>query len=181
MYELQQKDIKVSPRGAQGVNDVFVQSEESISPAQLRLLIIVLSIWGIIYKTIYFFGATFFLQVIARIFLYSSRSYSDFVVLYGLSTWISILGSIITLLMVKAFGSIYAKPTAAAILFVTDDPSSTIQRILSEINFFSIWQASVIGIGLSKLSEKKTVVGIGVVVGFWIFWVLISARLNLPQ
>ncbi|MBM4169100.1 MAG: hypothetical protein FJ215_08085 [Ignavibacteria bacterium] len=179
VYELRQKQFRTTAGTMRGMNDGSATSEESTTRLRFRRLFVMFSILGISKEIVYFFGAVFFLSLFGRVFLHIKTTFHDSFALYGLSMWIDILGSIIALLMVKAFGSLSAKPTAAALFFSTYDPSITIHRILTEFNFFSVWQSSVIGIGLAKLSGKKRLVAVSLVVSGWALWVLISAKLRI--
>ncbi|MBI4418549.1 MAG: hypothetical protein HY563_07210 [Ignavibacteriales bacterium] len=66
------------------------------------------------------------------------------------------------------------------LLFLNEyDPFDTTHKIASALNVFSVWQAVVIGIGISTISEKPTRTGISIAVILWAIWVAIGIPLGL--
>jgi len=53
--------------------------------------------------------------------------------------------------------------------------------LFASLNIFSIWEAAVIGIGLSKFSDKPTGTGMGVAFALWIVWVALSIFLGIAR
>lgn len=145
-------------------------------------MIIVLGIIGsVVFITIMFFCATLVLWLVGKLAMGSTAGYGKNLELYGLSSWIGIVGGIITLLMVIAMGSLYASPSAGLAVLSSYDPTDDTHKILSALNIFSIWQAAVVGIGMSKLSGKPAGMGIGIAFGLWIAWVAITILLGLAR
>jgi len=122
---------------------------------------------------LYFVGALF-LWLLGRFALGGVHGYSTYLAMYGVASWIAVLGSIVTSLMMIGLNTMYATPSAALAVLADYDFSNTTHKLLSKVEVFSLWEAVVIGIGLSKLSGKSAGVGIGVALGLLIVWHVFS-------
>lgn len=120
------------------------------------------------------FVGALFLWLVGKLALKADAGYGKYLELWGSSFWIGILGGIVTLLLLMAFNSMYASPSAALAVLGDYSPKNSVHRLLTSLNVFSIWQMVVIGIGLAKFSGKSAGVGIGASFGLWVAWVLIS-------
>ena len=129
--------------------------------------------------TAYFFAGALVLWLVGKFALKSSESYGTYLALYGTSSWIGVLGSVITMLMILGLSSLYATPSAALAVFSDYDVTSALHRILTRLDVFAGWQAFVIGVGLAKISGKPTGTAIGYAMGLWIVWVLGMGYLGL--
>ena len=116
-------------------------------------------------------------------------------VLLGVSRWV--LRAEITLrqtLAVKASASLVAIPqwilltltagtgltTASPLIFTPGvllaDPSATLPgRILLSLNVFDLWQAVVIGIGLSVLTGQASKRTVSIIISLWVAWAVFGA------
>ncbi len=131
-------------------------------------------IGAIIMLCIVIFAGALFLWLVGKLALKADAGYGKYLELYGSSLWIGVLGGIVTLLLLLAFNSMYASPSAALAVLGSYSPKITLHRLLTSLNVFSIWQMVVVGIGLSKFSGKSIGIGIGTSFGLWVVWVLIS-------
>jgi hypothetical protein len=131
-------------------------------------------IGSVITISIFFFGAALIFWLVGKLALKAPAGYGKYLELWGTSEWIGLLGAIITLLMILGMGSMYASPSAALAVLSSFNPSDTTHRLLGSLNIFSIWQAIVLGIGLSKYAEKPLGTGIGIALGLWVIWVLLT-------
>jgi hypothetical protein len=129
---------------------------------------------AIIYISVVLFVGALFLWLIGRLALKAEAGYGKYLELWGSSMWIGMLGLIVTALLLMAFNSMYASPSAALAVLSNYSPKNSLHRLLSSLNIFSIWQMIVLGIGLSKFSGKPLSVGIGLSFSLWFAWVLIS-------
>lgn len=99
----------------------------------------------------------------------STAPYGKVLEVVGLSMYISILMSIVTLLLVVAMGSLYASPSLA-IALPNFDPSNKIDKLLASINAGTFWFLAVISVGLGKVfavPTMKALVGVGVLWALW--------------
>jgi hypothetical protein len=131
-------------------------------------------IWSVIVLSIMFFAAALVFWLIGKFALKATGGYTKYLELWGTASWIASLGAIITLLMVLGLNSMYASPSAALAVLSGFDPTNTTHRILSSLNVFSIWQAVVLGIGLSTYGGKPAGTGITIAIVLWVVWVLVS-------
>jgi hypothetical protein len=136
---------------------------------------------GIVFMAAFYFGGALFLWLANKTVLKSAVGYGKHLELYGIASWIGVLGGIVTVLMMVGLGSMAATPSAALALLGNFDPTNKLHMLYASLNIFSIWQTTVIGIGLSKFSDKQT--GAGLVVAFvlWILWVALSILLGIAR
>jgi hypothetical protein len=138
-------------------------------------------VFGTIFILIFYFGAPLFLWLSNKLILKSTVGYGKHLEMYGISNWIGVLGTIVTLILMFAFNTMYASPSAALAILSTYDVTNTTHKILSVINIFSIWQCGVVGVGMTKLSGKSVGAGIGVAFGLWIVWLVVSVSLGINR
>lgn len=119
------------------------------------------SIGAIVMLALLYFGRTLALWLIGKLVLKASHGYSTYLAMYGLASWIAVLGSVVSILLMVGLGSMYATPSLALMVYPDYDPLNQTHFLYSKLELFSIWEAVVVGIGLSKLTGKPTGVGIG--------------------
>jgi hypothetical protein len=115
---------------------------------------------------------------VAKFIFKAAVGYKKMLEVYGLASLISVLGSIIMLLMMNIFDTLKTGP--GGILLITNefDRQNFIHNMLASLSLPTMWQVAVLGIGFSKVSNKSTGVGMGVMFGLWGVWVLISSALG---
>jgi hypothetical protein len=136
---------------------------------------------AVVFACLYFFGGSFFLWLTSKVVLKNAAGYMKYVELYGLAAWIGILGFLVTILMILGMGSLFASPSAALAIMSEYDPLNKTHRILSAINIFTLWQVSVVGIGLSKLSGRSVGAGIALAFSLWVLWLAVAIPLGLTR
>jgi magnesium-transporting ATPase (P-type) len=154
---------------------------ESRMESMGTMFLIIAIITIIVFLAVYYFGGALFIWLADKTILKSTAGYGKHLELYGISSWIGVLGSIITIIMVIGLGTMKATPSAALAVLSSYDPMSTLHKYLSALNVFSIWQTLVIGIGMSRFSDKPAGKSIAVAVILWIIWVLVSVNLGLSR
>ena len=138
------------------------------------LFVVIGSITVVIMIALSYFLGTLFLWLANKTILKSSAGYGKHLEVYGISSWIGLLGAIITLMMMVGLGSLYAQPSGALFIMSNYDMTNNVHKLLNALNIFSIWQTAIIGIGLAKLSEKSSVSGFGIAFALWAIWVAIQ-------
>jgi hypothetical protein len=128
---------------------------------------------------IYYFGAALFLWLAGKFILKSNAGYGKYLEVFGIGSWIGVLGIVITMLMIVGLGNLFAGPNAAITIYSSFDMENKVHRILGGLGIFSAWQAYATGIGLSALSGKSPMTGAGVAVGMWLAFVILSSLLGL--
>jgi hypothetical protein len=129
---------------------------------------------AVIFITIVLFIGALFLWLIGKLALKADAGYGKYLELWGSSMWIGILGLIVSALLVMAFNSMYASPSAALAVLSSYSPKNSLHRLLTSLNVFTLWQIVVVGIGLSKFSGKSMGVGVSASFILWLGWTLIS-------
>ncbi len=180
MKEVQNKTI-------QKMVDQGKLTQEQADKAEARtesmggLMIVFGIVGGGIVVAIYYLGGALVLWLANKTILKSTAGYGKHLELYGVASWIGVLGGIVTILMMVGLGSMAATPSAALAVMGNYDPTTDFHKLLSSLNIFSIWETIVIGIGLSKLSGKSTGAGVGIAFVLWVAWVAVSVLLGIAR
>ena len=180
MREVQSKAIQMKVEQGKLTQEQADQAEARMD-SMGGMMIVFGIIGGAIFISAYYFGGALFLWLSNKTILKSTEGYGKHLELYGIASWIGVLGGIITALMMVSLGSMTATPSAALAVLGSYDSTSNFHKLLSAINIFSIWETAVIGIGLSKFSGKSTGTGMGVAFALWIIWVAVSIFLGLSR
>jgi len=157
----------------------FDAAEEQMQNVGLVSFMLLGGVSQVVFLTLMFFGLALVLWLAGKFALKSPAGYMKYLEITGLVSMVGWVGAIITLLLMYAFDSMHATPSAALAVIGSYDVKNTMHKILSSANVFSIWETAVIGIAFSKVSGKSMGMGMGVAFGLWIVWVAISVGLNL--
>ncbi len=123
-----------------------------------------------------FVQAAIFLAL-ANFILGGSGNYKKTITVASYSTLVGIPGAIVTLPLMLAKGSLNVQ-VGPGLLLPTSMEGSYIYHVLTMVNLFSIWQYSLVVIGLGIIADvptKRTACG---VFGLWIVYVLIAAAVQ---
>lgn len=150
------------------------QAIERMGSGGSSLFVVIGSISVVIMIAVTYFLGTLFLWLANKTILKTSAGYGKHLEVYGIASWIGILGAIITLMMMVGMSSLHAQPSGALLVMSNYDVTNNLHKLLNALNIFSIWQALIIGLGLAKLSEKSNGNGIGVACVLWLIWVAIQ-------
>jgi len=131
------------------------------------------SISAIVMVAVGTFGGALVFWLAWKLIFKMQAGYKKVLEVYGLAMLIGILGSIVTILMMFLFDSLYASPGGALLVMNNFNRHNFGHMMLASFNIFSIWQMSVIGIGLAKVSGKSQGSSIGLAFGLWIVWIII--------
>ena len=108
-----------------------------------------------------------------KLALKTNAAYLKVAEVYGLSLFVAVVGTLLTMILMVAMGSLYATPSLA--LAVNNfDPMDKTHKLLASINVIDFWQLFVIGVGLSKLWSTSTGKAMAVVGGTWVIWTAIK-------
>jgi hypothetical protein len=159
------------------------QAEKAEAQAESMgaMMIVIGIVGGVIFMAAFYFGGALFLWLANKIVLKSAVGYEKHLELYGIASWIGVLGGIVTVLMMVGLGTMAATPSGALALIGSFDPTNKLHMLLASLNIFSIWQTAVIGIGLSKFSDKQLSAGMGVAFALWIVWIALSILLGIAR
>jgi hypothetical protein len=132
---------------------------------------------AIVMICIFFFVGALLAFLVGKWALHSAEAYGVYLTAMGLASWIGILGSIITVILMMVFNTMYATPSPALAIISSFDPMNTTHRLLSSLNLFTIWEAVVFGVGIGAIAKKSTTVGI--IIGIVFFGVIMALSLLL--
>ncbi len=179
IYDMQERTWKeqvASGKMTQGQYEQMTNGMESSGPV---MFMIIGGGTSVIMISLVFFGLALIVWLIVRVGLKATASYGKILEILGLASIISIAGTIVTLLLMNAFNSMYATPGASLLILSSFDPASTAHRFIAAVNIFTIWESVISGLGIAKISGKPYSVGVGVMVGLWVIWVIVSSLLGL--
>ena len=138
-------------------------------------------IFGSIFVLLYYVVGALFLWLGAKVVLKTPEGFGRHLEVYGLASWIGIVGGVVTLAMMLGMNSIYATPSAALAIYDSFDSVNTTHRFLRALDVFGAWQAVVAGFGISKVAGKDGMTGVAVAVVLWLIWVAASVSLGLAR
>lgn len=120
------------------------------------------------------------LWLLGRFVLKAHFGYMRSVEIAGLASMISVLGAIVTLLLVVNFGKLFSTPSLA--LAVSDfDVKNKSHFLLGAVNVFTFWQVAIMSVGLARLAVVPWARATTVVFGFWLIWTLVLVFIGLGQ
>ena len=124
--------------------------------------------------TVFIFGIPLLLWLIVQLVLKTQTTYQKMLEVYGISALISIVGSIVSMLMMNALNSMRAIPGPSILIMNSYDYHNLAHKFLSSLNIFTAWQMVVLGFGVSKIAKRTVGAGIGIMVGAWILIVIVT-------
>jgi hypothetical protein len=168
MHETQMKSMQKSVTEGKMTQEQMDKAMEMSKPGSPMFLIfgsvgavVVIFIMVFAYSGVYWLGG--------KVVFKFQTPFNKILEMYGLSLFIGIVGTLVTMILVVAMGSLYAQPGLA--LGIKDfDPANKVHKLMTAVNIFDFWQMYVIGIGLSKIWSTSIGKSLSIVVGVWILW-----------
>jgi hypothetical protein len=154
-----------------------IQQSENMGGLQLAIGLVA----GTIVLAIFFFAGAAILFLVAKFALKAPIGYGKTLEFYGISSWIGLIGGVVTLLLMFALGTMYARPSASLAVLSSFNPTLTLHKYLMAFDVFAIWQTAVIGVALSKVSGKSTGLCLGITFALWILYVVVRIALGLSS
>ncbi len=142
------------------------------------IVLVFQSIGLAIMVSILFFLYTLLLWLSNKLILKSTMGYGKHLEMYGIVSWIGVLGILASILFMLALNSIYAQPNLAIFIYQNYDITNSMHKILSLVNFFGIWQSALIGIALWKWSGKSLALCMCISFVIWIITLAITYLLG---
>lgn len=121
------------------------------------------------------YSAVYFLA--GKLILKSAIPFGKVLEVNGLSYFAGAVGTLLTVVFVVAFGSIYAAPSLA-LLVDEFDPMNQQHKMLAAVNLLEFWQLFIVAVGLSKVWQTTLAKGLGIVGGVWLVWTLVKVFAN---
>ncbi|MDI6779990.1 MAG: YIP1 family protein, partial [Bacteroidota bacterium] len=120
-----------------------------------------------------FFVASLILWLVLKIGLKFPGKYKKVLEVYGLAAFVGVLGTIVSILLIYAFESLYASLSPAIFMLDSLDMNNKMHVLLLHLNVFSIWQMAIVGFGISKITNKSMGTGLAIAFGLWILWIVL--------
>jgi hypothetical protein len=178
IYEIQERAMKEQVTAGKMTSEQYEQITNGMESSGATMFMLIGGTGAALTLTAMFFGISLLLWLLIRFALKSSAGYTKILEVYGLASFIGILGTIITLLTMTLFNSMYATPSGALLVLGTFDPTRFADRLLSSLNVFTIWQVVVLGFGMAAVAGKSRGTAMGMVFGLWVVWVLLSSAMG---
>lgn len=179
IYDMQAQQFEKAVEEGRMTQQQADQIRDRMEQTSFGLFMVFGSIPILLFTSAYFFLGTLFLWLAGKVVLKSTANYGLTLEVYGLSSWIGILGSLVTMAMILGLNSLFATPSLGLMYLGGYDTTNTMHKLASALNVFSGWQAVVIGIGLSTLAQKPASKGIIVSVALWAVWLAIGVPLGI--
>lgn len=179
IYDSQERNWKQAVAQGKMTQDQYEQFSNGMESSGPTMFMLIGGGAAVLTISVFFFGLALVVWLIVKFGLKASASYGKMLEVLGLGSFISIVATLVTLLLMNAFNTMYATPGGSLLIMSSFDPTSVLHRFIASINIFTIWEVVVLGIGISKISGKTTGVGIGIMGGLWIVWVILSSWLGL--
>ncbi len=115
--------------------------------------------------------------VLVRFLGKGNITYSLMLSVMGLTLYFGVIDQILAIILQYATGNYMANLSAG--IFMKPDLTSTVYKILMNINPISIWSYYVLGIGFHRVAGISRGAGMGFAFIPWVLWVIVSAMFNL--
>ncbi len=178
IYDMQAQKMEKAVQEGKMSASQMEKAREQMEGSGPGIFLAIGSVSAMVMISVMLFGGTLALWLAAKFTLKAGAGYSKMLEVFGLASVIGILGSIVTILLMYVFDSLYASPSPALAILDSYDHNNKLHGLLSSLNVFSIWEAGVIGVGLSKISGKSTGTGLGVAYGLWGLWVIVAVMFS---
>lgn len=138
------------------------QADQAIQVTQRFMTPLVIKALGSVFTLLgcfaWLFGLSLLFWLIGRFVLKADFGYLKAVEVTGLAAMITVLGTVLTMLIVVAMGNLAMNP--GPVLLVRDfDSANKLHRVLSALSLPMLWHLAVMGTGLSRLSGRSWLAG----------------------
>lgn len=145
-----QQQVEAGKITAEQAKDVEKQMEK-LGPDIMRVFG---SIGAAVGSVAWLFLQTLVLWLLARSAWKSEVGYTKVLEVAGLASVVTLLGGIITMLLILATGKLMANP-GPALLLSQIDPQNKLHLMLVSLNAITLWYVSVLSLGLAKVCGRS--------------------------
>ena len=174
IYDMQIQGMQKAVEEGKMTQAQLDRVREGMESSGLGMFMLFGGVSQIVIGSAMFFGMALVLWLTTKFGLKATAGYRKLLEVTGLVSFIGLIGAVITLILMYAFDSLRATPSAALAILSSYDHENKLHHFLSSLNVFILWETSVVGIGLSKVSSKSTGVGLGVAFGLWALWTIVT-------
>jgi len=107
------------------------------------------------------------LWLLGRWFLKARFNYMKAVEVAGLASMITVLGMIVSMLLIVNLGKMFSTPSLALVVSDFDEKNKS-HLLLGAVNVFNFWLIGVLGAGLARLAGVPFLRAVFVVLGYWL-------------
>ncbi|HLP17459.1 MAG TPA: YIP1 family protein [Bacteroidota bacterium] len=150
----------------------YDRAREMTPGAGSPMFLIFGSLGVVIVTIIMLFGTALVYWLVGKYAFHADVPYGKVAEVVGLSSYVMIIGSVITMVIAIAMGSINAGPHLGLLVGNAFDPMNKVHKLLASVNIVTLWYLAVVAIGLSKIFSIQTSKAF-ITVG--ILWVLFVA------
>ena len=158
-----QKAVDAGKMTKEQADQASQMTEKFMSPTMMTIFG---SVGSVVFTFVglFFFALVFWL--IGKFMLKGQFGYMQAVEVNGLSSMISVLGALVTMLVVLVKGNLLFNP--GPVLLVSQfDPASKIHHALAACNLTTVWWIAVLAIGLARLSGTSFAKTAALLFGIW--------------
>jgi Yip1 domain len=132
-----------------------------------------IGIFGAVVATfVIFFVAAAVWLIVGKVILKGDVNYSQMMGVAGLSSWISIVGAILSIVLMVFLSRLDAGLNLG--MFMQMDASSKTYSLMRSADLFTFWNLAATSIGVGTLAGKKGFMPVLYVFGIWIVLMLIT-------
>ena len=107
--------------------------------------------------------------LVGKLALRAPLDYARALEVTGLAMMISILGTVVTTLLIVIYGNLAVKP-GPVLLISHFDPKNVVHRALAALDLISLWHCGVLSVGLSRIARTSFISAAVWIFGLWLFW-----------
>lgn len=158
------KQVKAGALTRAKADQLLVTMDKILTPTLIK---VVGSVGATIGGFVRLFWLGLVLWLLGRWFLKAQFGYMKAVEIAGLASMISVLGMVVTMLLVINFGKLTSTPSLA--LAVSDfDTSNKKHLLLAAMNVFDFWMLGVLAAGLARLARVPFARAAFLMLGYWV-------------
>jgi hypothetical protein len=177
MAEQQDRALQQQVEKGKMTADQYEKAKEYAPKPGSPIFLIFGSVGVVVVMLLLVFGSALVYWLVGKYAFKAIVPYGKVTEVVGLSLYIMIIGTIVTMIIAVAMGSINAGPHLG--LFVGSfDPTNKLHKLLANVNIFTIWNLVVIAIGLSKIftiTQAKAYLTVGIL---WVLYVAATVGIS---
>lgn len=172
VFDMQEKSMQKMVTEGKVTQDQMDRQMDGMKNSGPVMFVVFGSGFQFVTISLLFFLGSLLLWISAKVIIKYSGPYSKILEVYGLASWISVLGTIITMILINLMNNLFATPGGGILLGDSFDPLNSGHKLLASLNIFTLWNMALIGLGLAKISGKSAGLGMAISFGLWAVFVV---------
>lgn len=174
-YKAMQKRV-AEGKMTQEAMDQAVERNPAKPGSPIFLIFGTIGVVVVIAFSLFAYSGVYFLA--GKLLFKTSAPYKKVLEAYGLSYYVAVVVTLLSMVIVVAMGSLYA--SLSPTLFISDfDPTNKEHKLMAALNLFEFWNMFVVAVGLSKIWKVTMGKALGVVGGVWVIWTLLKVFVDI--